>query len=182
MLIKSALRDLLFCVIGHENSSADWLATLATPYPGCAGLLHGKACHTILRSLRFLTNRVPLPPLFRGQNKTPRNTLFINGSTISAGYSAPVEVLHRTSKWGEVRRLACPLRRFPFAAPPNCGGKVVAPATKGGIAFPRPSGRLYGFRRQRRHFKLPSEPARSVGRTHRSVRNTNDGTRAPKGT
>ena len=43
-----------------------------------------------------------------------------------------MEVLHRTSKWGEVRRLACPLRRFPFAAPPNCGGKVVAPATKGG--------------------------------------------------
>ena len=33
-----------------------------------------------------------------------------------------MEVLHRTSKWGEVRRLACPLRRFPFAAPPNCGG------------------------------------------------------------
>ena len=57
-----------------------------------------------------------------GQNKTPRNTLFINGSTVSTGYSAPVEVLHRTSKWGEVRRLACPLRRFPFAAPPNCGG------------------------------------------------------------
>ena len=55
-------------------------------------------------------------PLFRGQNKTPRNTLFINGSTISAGYSAPA-----------------------------CGGKVVAPATKGGIAFPRPSERLYGF-------------------------------------
>ena len=43
-----------------------------------------------------------------------------------------MEVLNRTSKWGEVRRLACPLRRFPFAAPPNCGGKVVAPATKGG--------------------------------------------------
>ena len=36
---------------------------------------------------------------------------------------ATVEVLHRTSKWGEVRRLACPLRRFPFAAPPNCGRK-----------------------------------------------------------
>ena len=71
-------------------------------------------------------------PRRRGQNKTPRNTLFINGSTVSTGYSATVEVLHRTSKWGEVRRLACPLRRFPFAAPPNCGGKVVAPATKGG--------------------------------------------------
>ena len=45
-------------------------------------------------------------PLFRGQNKTPRNTLFINGSTVSAGYSAPA-----------------------------CGEKVVAPATKGGMHF-----------------------------------------------
>ena len=42
-------------------------------------------------------------PRKRGQNKTPRNTLFINGSTVSTGYSATVEVLHRTSKWGEVR-------------------------------------------------------------------------------
>ena len=96
---------------------------------------------------RFAPLRIVFPchPCSGGQNKTPRNTLFINGSTISAGYSATVEVLHRTSKWGEVRRLACPLRRVPFAAPPNCEGKVVAPATKGGIAFPRPSGRLYGF-------------------------------------
>ena len=79
-----------------------------------------------------------------GQNKTPRNTLFINGSAVSTGYSATA-----------------------------CGGKVVAPATKGGIAFPRPSGRLYGFRCPRqRHIKLPSEPARSVGRTHHSVRST----------
>ena len=59
------------------------------PLSGFAGLLHGKACHTILRSLRFLTNRVPLPPLFRGQNKTPRNTLFISISTISTGCCAP---------------------------------------------------------------------------------------------
>ena len=101
-------------------------------FKSCSLCIHGKACHTILRSLCSLTNRVPLPPLFRGQNKTPRNTFFINGSTVSTGYCATVEVLHRTSKWGEVRRLACPLRRFPFAAPPNCGGKVVAPATKGG--------------------------------------------------
>ncbi len=34
---------------------------------------------------------------------------------------ATVEVLHRTSKWGEVRRLACPLRRFPFAAHRTAG-------------------------------------------------------------
>ena len=61
-------------------------------------------------------------PLFRGQNKTPRNALFISGSTVSTGYSAPA-----------------------------CGGKVVAPATKGGA--PSPAGRLYGFSRQRRHKK-----------------------------
>ena len=120
---KVSVTGLAFYVIWHDKHSADWLAALATPYPGCAGLLHGKACHTILRSLCSLTNRVPLPPLFRGQNKTLRNTLFINGSTVSTGYSATVEVLHRTSKWGEVRRPACPLRCFPFTAPPNCGGK-----------------------------------------------------------
>ena len=75
-----ALRELTFSVIWQNNHSADWLAALATPYPGCAGLLHGEACHTILRSLRFLTNRVPLPPLFRGQNKTPRSSPFISSS------------------------------------------------------------------------------------------------------
>ena len=96
---KVSVTDLPFCVIWHDRHSADWLAVLASPYPA-----------------------TPDFPLFRGQNKTPRNTLFINGSTVSTGYSATVEVLHRTSKWGEVRRLACPLRRFPFAAPPNCGG------------------------------------------------------------
>ena len=87
-----------------------------------------------------------------------------------------MEVLHRTSKWGEVRRLACPLRRFPFAAPPNCGGgkgtgfigepprpanpvtcfppgKVVTPVTKGGMHFRRPQGGCKGFRRQRRYKK-----------------------------
>ena len=38
MLMKSALRDWLFCVIRYDRNSADWLAALATPYPGCAGL------------------------------------------------------------------------------------------------------------------------------------------------
>ncbi len=50
-------------------------------------------------------------PLFRGQNKTPRNTLFISRTTISTGYSAPA-----------------------------CGDKVVAPATKGGISLARQGG------------------------------------------
>ena len=99
MSMKLALRDSPFCVIWHDKHSADWLAALASPFPAA-----------------------PDFPLCRGKNKTPRNTLFISRTTISTDYSAPVEVLHRTSKWGEARHLACPLRRFPFAAPPNCGG------------------------------------------------------------
>ncbi len=47
-------------------------------FKSCSLCIHGKACHTILRSLCFLTNRVPLPPLCRGQNKTPRDSLLIN--------------------------------------------------------------------------------------------------------
>ena len=142
---KVSVTGLAFYVIWHEKHSADWLAALASPYPAS-----------------------PDFPLFRGQNKTPRNTLFINGSTVSTGYCATVEVLHRTSKWGEVRRLACPLRRFPFAAPPNCGGKVVAPATKGGMHFLERSevglfssgeARLSSFRHQRRHKKMAPERA-----------------------
>ena len=34
----------------------------APPYPAAPDFLHRKACHTILRSLCSLTNRVPLPP------------------------------------------------------------------------------------------------------------------------
>ena len=117
MLIKSALRDWLSVSYGMISMLV--IGSLHSPPP---------------------IRAAPDFPLCRGQNKTPRNTLFINGSTVSTGYSATVEVLHRTSKWGEVRRLACPLRRFPFAAPPNCGGKVVAPATKGGIFLARQGG------------------------------------------
>ena len=74
---NESVTGLAFCVIWHDNHSGDWLTAFA-PLSGCAGLLHGKACHTILRSLCFLTNRVPLPPLCRGQNKTPRDNLLIN--------------------------------------------------------------------------------------------------------
>ena len=86
---KVSVTGLAFSVIWHEKHSADWLAALATPYPAA-----------------------PDFPRKRGQNKTPRNTLFINGSTVSTGYSATA-----------------------------CGGKVVAPATKkGGMHFQRPQG------------------------------------------
>ena len=85
---KISVTGLAFCVIWHSKHSADWLAALASPYPAS-----------------------PDFPRKRGQNKTPRNTLFISISTVSTGYSAPA-----------------------------CGGKVVAPATKGGLHFRRPQG------------------------------------------
>ena len=35
---KVSVTGLTFSVIWQNNHSADWLAALATPYPGCAGL------------------------------------------------------------------------------------------------------------------------------------------------
>ena len=35
---KVSVTGFTFSVIWQNNHSADWLATLATPYPGCAGL------------------------------------------------------------------------------------------------------------------------------------------------
>ena len=93
----------------------------------------------------------------------------ISRTTISTGYSATVEVLHRTTKWGEVRRLACPLRRFPFAAPPNCGevprsgqgGKPLHERSEAGL-FSSPAGRLYGFVQTGAFYNLeaPPQPSR----------------------
>ena len=60
MLIKSALRDWL--LVSYGMISILVISRCAAPLSGFAGLLHGKACHTILRSLCSLTNRVPLPP------------------------------------------------------------------------------------------------------------------------
>ena len=57
-----------------------------------------------------------LPPAERWDNKAPRGCNPICGSVLCTGCCAPA-----------------------------CGGKVVAPATKGGKLFPRPTGRLYGF-------------------------------------
>ena len=38
MLMKSALRDYRYGSYSLDTHSADWLAALASPYPGCAGL------------------------------------------------------------------------------------------------------------------------------------------------
>ena len=90
---KVSVTGLAFCIIWHDRHSADWLAALASPYPAS-----------------------PDCPLFRGQNKTPRNILFISISTVSTGCCAP-------SKRGK-------------------GGGA---SHQRGNVFPRPPGRLYGF-------------------------------------
>ncbi|EHO62573.1 hypothetical protein HMPREF9453_01533 [Dialister succinatiphilus YIT 11850] len=61
MLMKSALRDLLLVSYGKIIILVISRCA-APPYPAAPDFLHGKACHTILRSLCSLTNRVPLPP------------------------------------------------------------------------------------------------------------------------
>ena len=64
----------------------------APPYPAAPDFLHGKACHTILRSLCSLTNRVPLPP-------HPGDR--INRSMLSCRDMAPWLSIHNpTTKWG----------------------------------------------------------------------------------
>ena len=61
-------------------------------------------------------------PLFRGQNKTPRNILFINGSTVSMGYSATVHILHRMCKLVKVSPKPAHKRALLLIDQPNCGG------------------------------------------------------------
>ena len=144
---KFSVTDSPFCVIWHDRHSVNWLAALASPFPA-----------------------TPDFPRKRGQNKTPRNTLLINGSTVSTGYSATVEVLHRTSTVGRSKAPSLPIKTLSFcrptelrgwqrnwihrgaprpANPVTCfpPGKVVVPATKGGLHFRRPQGGCMVFPR-----------------------------------
>ena len=134
MLIKSALRDLLSVSYGIVSILVI-SRYAAPPYPAAPDF----------------------PPSGR-QNKTPRNILFINGSTVSTGYSATVHILHRMCKLVKVSPKPAHKRAFLLIDQPNCGGgkgtgfiggaprpanpvtcfppgKVVAPATKGGLHF-----------------------------------------------
>ena len=61
MLMKSALRINLSASYGKITILVI-SRYAAPPYPAAPDFLHGKACHTILRSLCSLTNRVSLPP------------------------------------------------------------------------------------------------------------------------
>ena len=122
MLIKSALRDLLSVSYGMISILVISRCA-APPYPAAPDFLHGKACHTILRSLCSLTNRVPLPP-------HPGDR--INRSMLSCRDMAPWLSIHSA---------------------PSKRGKGGGASHQRGIAFPTPAGRLYGFRRQRRYKK-----------------------------
>ena len=98
-------------------------------FKSCSLCIHGKACHTILRSLCSLTNRVPLPPLCRGQNKTPRDNLLINPPLKLTMAAAPlssfrpkrsgVEKSHasmvRAALRQKISRLRVSSKRFPSA-------------------------------------------------------------------
>ena len=120
MSMKSALRIHLSVLYGIVSILVISRCA-APPYPAAPDFLHGKACHTILRSLCSLTNRVPLPP-HSGDR--------INRSMLSCRDMAPLlSTQSPTTKWGG---------RW-WRQPPK------------GDAFPTPAGRLYGFRRQRRH-------------------------------
>ena len=130
-------------------------------------------------------------PLCRGQNKTPRDNLPICGSIVSPGYSATVHILHRMCKLVKVSPKPAHKRAFLLIDQPNCGGgkgtgfigelqapresSDMLPTGQGGGAshqrgkcISRPSGRLYGFRRQRRHLywrpkgRPPRQRARSA--------------------
>ena len=92
MLIKSALRDLL--PVSYSMISILVISRYAAPpYPAAPDFLHRKACHTILRSLCSLTNRVPLPP-------HPGDR--INRSLLSCRDMAPWLSIHSPiTKWGE---------------------------------------------------------------------------------
>ena len=136
MLMKSALRIHLSVSYGKITILLNYLPSADTPPIRAA----------------------PDCPRKRGQNKTPRNTLFINGSTVSKGYSATVEVLHRTSTVGRSKTPSLPIKALSFCCPTELRGwqrnwthrgaprpanpvtcfppgKVVAPATKGGMHF-----------------------------------------------
>ena len=150
------------------RSGPRWSATsmlyLVHPFASSRHFTHREACHWIRGSLLSPMNPVPLPPQGEtralrdwlsvsysmisvlvisryaappypaapdfppsgGQNKTPRNILFISISTVSTGCCAP-------SKRGK-------------------GGGV---SHQRGNAFPRPSGRLYGFRCRQAAYKIP---------------------------
>ncbi|WP_418249569.1 hypothetical protein, partial [Dialister succinatiphilus] len=56
MNMKPALRDLVSVSYGHENNSADWLATLASPYPAAPDFPRKRGQNKALKSSPFISN------------------------------------------------------------------------------------------------------------------------------
>ena len=123
MNIKSALRDWLSVSYGMKTilltGSLRSPPPIRLPLSGCAGFL----------------------PV-QGQNKTPRNTLFINGSTVSTGCCA-------TSKRGK-------------------GGGA---SHQRGNAFPSPAGRLYGFMQTGAFYNLEAPTTTLSGKAAVKLKN-----------
>ena len=135
MSIKSALRDLLFCVICHEKHYGNQPPPVA--FPPFGALRHhlpprGIGRATKGKRLYGQARRLTSPDLHilcrmcTVDNKALKGSLFICDSTVSTGYSAP-------AKWGWQRNWihrGAPRPANPVTCLPP--GKVVAPATKGG--------------------------------------------------
>ena len=93
MLIKSALRDLLFCVIGLEKHYVDQPPPVAFSPPFGASRHHLPAPLGSV-SLDSQSSTTPcesssLATAERWDNKAPRSNPFISSTTISTGCSAP---------------------------------------------------------------------------------------------
>ena len=115
MNIKSALRDLFSVPYGMIGILV--ISRYAVPpYPAAPDFLHGKACHTILRSLCSLTARLSpthnilrvtafLQNMFAGVTRVPLPPHpgdRINRSMLSCRDMAPWLSIHSpTTKWGE---------------------------------------------------------------------------------
>ena len=119
MSIKSALRINLSTSYVMKSitsiSHLRWLSPLwcltAPPSPRCIGrATKGKRLYGQARRLTSPDLHI-LCRMCTVDNKALKGSLYICDSTVSTGYSAPA-----------------------------CGGKVVAPATKGGMHFRRPQG------------------------------------------
>ena len=103
-----------------------------------------EACHTILRSLCSLTNRVPLPPRYRSGDKR-KAPLWAGQAPYFARLAHPMQDVHRG-------RINCSMLSCRDTAP---WLNIHSPTTKWGegggashqrgAAFPRPPGRLLRF-------------------------------------
>ena len=111
---KVSVTGFTFSVIWYDKHSADWLAALASPYPASPDFhLKVKRLTMICASLALLQIMFAVHPResvshdsqvaslpyescslatpMQGQNKTPRNTFFISGSTVSTGCCVPLK-------------------------------------------------------------------------------------------